>query len=56
MPRHWLQALPIALLLAACDNGSDGNNGSPDPDPPDPQPGELIGEATLRGSFSSRSP
>jgi acetyl esterase/lipase len=52
MPRHWLQALPIALLLAGCDNGSDGNNGSPDPDPPDPQPGELIGEATLRGTFS----
>jgi poly(3-hydroxybutyrate) depolymerase len=50
---HWLKALPLALLLAACDNSDDGNGGGPPvPEPPDPQPGDLIGEATLRATYS----
>jgi hypothetical protein len=50
--RHWLQVLPLALLLTACDDGSDGNGngGPPAPDPPDPQRGDLIA-TQLRATY-----
>lgn len=49
--RHAAWAVVFPLLIAACGGSNDGN-GPGNPEPPAPQRGELIGEATLRATYS----